>query len=160
MRSTASCVTSTSNFLTSCDELRFTQYNIPKSWKSPIKYTSKPNPSMPWENNGLFPTSLSLEGSWIGSICKVKQALLNNPFHTQCCRAFRLHLRPAGGDLKQIFTSLSSSSNTPRQPKDSHLDATWTQTKVRWGYLCTVGRCLHSVASAPLQNMLHIRVIR
>lgn len=104
---------------------------------------------MPWENIGLFPTSLSLEGSWIGSICKVKQALLNNPFHTQCCRAFRLHLRPAGGDLKQIFTSLSSSSNTPREPKDSHLDATWTQTKVRWRYLCTVGWCLHSVVSAP-----------
>lgn len=44
---------------------------------------------------------------------------------------FGLQLRPAGGDLKQIFTSLPSSSNTPRQPKDSHLDATWIRTKVR-----------------------------
>lgn len=44
---------------------------------------------------------------------------------------FGPQLRPAGGDLKQIFTSLPSSSNTPRQPKDSHSDATWMRTKVR-----------------------------
>lgn len=77
----------------------------------------------------LFPTSP--KGSWIGSICKVKQALLNNLLRTQCCWVFGLQLRPAGGDLKQIFTSLPSSSNTPRQPKDSHSDATWMRTKVR-----------------------------
>lgn len=45
----------------------------------------KPNPNMPWDSSWLFPISRSLEGSWIESICKVKKALLNNPFHTRRC---------------------------------------------------------------------------
>lgn len=89
----------------------------------------KRNSDAPWENIVLVPTSP--KGSWIGSIYKVKQALSNNLLRTQCCWVFRLRPRPAGGDLRQISTSLPSSSNTPRQPKDSHLDATWNRTKVR-----------------------------
>lgn len=100
-----------------------------RSWKYPIKATSNWIPTR--HEKTLFSFPHLRKGSWIGSVCKVKQALLNNLLRTQCCWVFGPQLRPAGGDLKQIFTSLPSSSNTPRQPKDSHSDATWIRTKVR-----------------------------
>lgn len=79
--------------ITESPRMRDTNNKTPQNfWRLEIPNLEslKPNPNMPlWQHLTLSHTaallSLSLEESRIESICKVKEALLNNPFHTRWC---------------------------------------------------------------------------